>query len=62
MGCKEAARRSGNYGRANIGSRRTRSILADRATFNLVAGTLLFTFAMLLVPTFMAATKQMGWW
>ena len=44
------------------GSQTTRSIVSNRETFCLVTWSLLFTIALLAVPTVMAATKQFGWW
>ena len=58
MGRNEATRRSCNYD-APKGSQRTRSIVANNETFCLVTWTLLFTFALLAVPTVMALVR--GW-
>lgn len=58
---KREARRSCNYERAD-GSRGTKSIVADAMMFRMVASTVVFTLALLAVPTIMAITKQFGWW
>lgn len=55
---EKATRRSCNYD-APKGSSRTRSIVANNETFCLVTWTLLFTFALLAVPTAMALVR--GW-
>lgn len=61
MSKHKAARGSGNYSRAK-GSGRTRSILANNETFCLVTWTVLFTFALLAVPTAMALLKCWEVW
>lgn len=58
---KREARRSCSYERAD-GSRGTKSIVADAPTFRVIASTVVFTLALLVVPTIMAAMKQFGWW
>jgi len=58
---KEAARRSCHHARAN-GSRRTKSIVADAATFRVAASTVAFTMVMLAIPTLMALLKCWGVW
>lgn len=54
---KEAARRSGNYGRARVSTEADTWIIARTA-----AQTVAFVLVMLAVPTLMALTKQFGWW
>lgn len=57
MDGKEAARGSGSCTRARVSTNAdTRSIARTAAR------AVLFTFAMLAVPTLMAALKQLGWW
>lgn len=58
---KEAARHSGNCGRAKSG-RLTSSIVSNHEACCIVAGCAGFTILMLAIPTLMAAAKSWGWW
>ena len=58
---EKASARSSSYGRSWFPIR-TGSIVADMATFRLAASTVVFTLALLAVPTVMAVLKQWGWW
>lgn len=58
---KEAARHSGNCGRAkSVGL--TDSIVSNAELMRIVGGSALFVALMLAVPTVMAVLKQWGCW
>ena len=59
---REEAARQPMQQRARQRSRTTRSIIADSHSFALVMWTLVFVFAVMSVPTLMAASKSLGWW